>query len=34
MNMDFEIVVRLRYKTSDGYTGSLVQVKSKRKDTK
>ena len=27
--MDFEVVTRLRYKTSDGYTGAIVEVKSK-----
>ena len=31
--MYFEIITRLRYKTPDGYTGSIVQVKSKPKET-
>ena len=28
-----EVVTRLRYKTSDGYTGAIVEVKSKPKET-
>ena len=31
--MYFEIITRLRYKTPDRYTGSIVQVKSKPKET-
>ena len=31
--MDFEVVTRLRYKTPDGYTGAIVEVKSKPKET-
>ena len=31
--MDFEVVTRLRYKTSDGYTGAIVEDKSKPKET-
>ena len=27
---DFEVITRLTYKTSDGYTGYLVTVKSKK----
>ena len=30
---NYEIITRLRYKTPDGYTGSIVQVKSKPKET-
>ena len=29
--MDFEVITRLTYKTSDNYTGYIVQVKSKKK---
>ena len=28
-----EVVTRLRYKTPDGYTGAIVEVKSKPKET-
>ena len=30
---DYEVVTRLRYKTPDGYTGAIVEVKSKPKET-
>ena len=33
MSMDFKVITRLRYKTSDGYTGAIVEVKPKPKET-
>ncbi len=33
MSMDFKVITRLRYKTPDGYTGAIVEVKSKPKET-